>query len=65
MDINIWKQEGNQTFNRFGEEIIECTLCGGRTTMKGTRRCDSCYELESRIQRNPDLARKILAQITA
>ena len=40
--------------------IISCELCEAPTTMTGTKRCDSCWELETRIESNPTLARKIL-----
>ena len=44
-------------------ETVPCGLCGVPTQMKATRRCDWCWELEGRIRRNPDLARKILRTI--
>jgi hypothetical protein len=40
---------------------VPCGLCGTPTLMTGTKRCDACWELESRIQGNPTLAAKILA----
>lgn len=42
---------------------VPCALCGTQTFMTGTRRCDRCYELESRIKRDPDLARQILGAL--
>lgn len=39
---------------------IPCELCGTPTQMTNTKRCDSCWELESRIQRSPKLAAEIL-----
>lgn len=41
-------------------ETVPCGLCGTSTRMTGTKRCDRCWELESRIQGNPELARRIL-----
>jgi hypothetical protein len=40
-----------------------CGICGQPTTMTATKRCDRCWELEHRIEGNPDLARKILAKV--
>jgi hypothetical protein len=39
---------------------VPCGVCGKSTTMTGTKRCDRCWELEGRIKRDPELARKIL-----
>lgn len=44
-------------------EQVKCGLCGTMTSMLGTKRCDSCWELEGRIQRNPQLASKILGSL--
>jgi hypothetical protein len=44
------------------QATVPCELCKDPTTMLGTKRCDRCYELETRIQSNPQLARKILAK---
>ena len=40
-----------------------CELCGDRTSMTGTKRCDRCWELETRIQSAPELARRILDEL--
>lgn len=45
------------------EPTVPCGLCGTPTTMLNTKRCDSCWELETRIQRAPDLAAHILAEM--
>lgn len=37
-----------------------CKWCGKQTRMTGTRQCDSCWELSSRIERDPDMAMRIL-----
>lgn len=39
---------------------VPCGLCGIKTHMLATERCDGCWELETRIKMNPKLARKIL-----
>lgn len=44
------------------KETVPCGLCGKPTMMTGTRRCDGCWELEGRIQRDPALAWRILNQ---
>jgi len=42
------------------EDRIPCKWCGTPTQMLGTKMCDGCWELETRIQSQPDLARRIL-----
>jgi hypothetical protein len=39
---------------------VPCRLCGTPTPMTGTKLCNSCWELETRIQGDPYMARKIL-----
>lgn len=55
------KVEGQIGENEFGQPLVPCGLCDRPTAMTGTRRCDRCWELESRIHGDIDLARKILA----
>lgn len=55
------KVEGQIGSNEFGQPLVPCDLCSRPTAMTGTRRCDRCWELESRIHGDIDLARKILA----
>jgi len=43
-----------------GRDIATCELCGNITQFIGTRRCNDCWELEKRIEQNPELALKIL-----
>lgn len=47
------------------EEVkkIPCRLCGQDTPMLGTKLCDGCWELETRIKLDPELAKKILSQL--
>lgn len=40
--------------------VVSCGICGKPTRMLGTKRCDGCWELETRIHRDPELARQIL-----
>jgi hypothetical protein len=47
------------------DETVPCGICGTATPMLGTKRCDRCWELEKRIHANPELARKILADMEA
>jgi hypothetical protein len=41
-------------------ETVDCRLCGEKTDMLGTRLCDRCWEMDTRIRRWPDIARRIL-----
>jgi len=45
------------------EEITLCTLCEKPTPMLSTKLCNSCWELSSKIENNPILAKKILTQL--
>jgi len=47
------------------EERVPCGLCGRPTRMLITKRCDPCWELETRIHAAPELARRILAALEA
>jgi len=42
---------------------VPCRICGQPTLSHGTKLCDGCWELETRIKSQPDLARKILDSI--
>ena len=42
---------------------VPCTLCGGPTYMLKVKLCIRCWELTTRVQADPDLTRKILAQL--
>lgn len=41
-------------------KAIPCKYCGKPTFMMGTKMCDHCWELERRIESDPDLAYKIV-----
>ena len=45
------------------KRTIPCRLCGQPTEMLGTKLCNRCWELETRITMNPELARKILESL--
>lgn len=40
-----------------------CGICGLATTGLGTRRCDRCWELERRIEADPEIAEWILGRL--
>ncbi|MHC4621367.1 MAG: hypothetical protein ACYTEQ_26800 [Planctomycetota bacterium] len=46
-----------------GQETTACKYCGKPTPMLGTKLCDGCWELETRIKANPELARKIMKDL--
>ena len=49
--------------NEFGEEVIPCRYaptCKNETAMLGTKLCDRCWELETRIKRNLELAQLMI-----
>ena len=48
-----------------GEDYV-CVLCGERKhtgNPRPDRLCDACWELKTRIEGQPELARKVLANI--
>ena len=48
---------------QFGEAQVPCGLCKVPTPNTGTCRCDRCWELEKRVEANPAITLKILANI--
>jgi len=42
---------------------VPCKWCSTATRMTGTRMCDPCWELERRISADPELARRMLAEL--
>ena len=46
-----------------GETKIPCKYCGELTSMTGTKMCDNCWEMESRMSRNIEVAEKILEKL--
>ena len=41
---------------------VPCKYCSTPTPMTGTELCESCWELERRIEMNLELAEKILRE---
>lgn len=41
-------------------ETTPCDICGTPTSMLGTKLCDRCWELKTRITSDPEIARRIL-----
>lgn len=58
---NWWEEHQNADIAR---ETVPCELCGESTRSKGTKRCDRCWELETRIRHNPDIAKKVIERLT-
>lgn len=63
MDVDCIKTIDGKHYNRRDEELIDCRLCHDFTTMLGTKLCDRCWELETRIGDAIELARRIIARI--
>src|SRR5688572_26045010 len=55
-----------RSVEHMNDERIICGICGAydgeqnRRVLAGTLRCDRCWELESRVLGDPELARRIL-----
>jgi hypothetical protein len=49
--------------NSMGDNVVGCRICNAPTRMFGTKLCDRCWELETRIKHDPELARQILADM--
>jgi len=45
------------------DSTIPCTLCAQPTRMLGTKLCDRCWELKTRITHDIDLAKRIIKDI--
>lgn len=45
------------------EETVECKYCKEQTSMVGTKTCDDCWELATRIKRKPTITQKILKEL--
>jgi hypothetical protein len=59
-DVTRTDQDGRK-FNKFGEVVVDCLICSEPTNMAGTRRCDPCWELETRIRNSPARFKKVMA----
>ena len=60
MDIQIVKEREGKKYNKFDQQVIPCVICGDGTTMLGTEQCDRCYELDTRIRQDLDIADRII-----
>ena len=58
--LKISYTKDGKNFNSYGDELVSCRLCFEPTISKGTKLCDSCWELETRISSNLSLAKKII-----
>lgn len=63
MNTKVVINLNGQDVNAFGQPLIDCRRCDGKTTMLGTKLCDGCWELERRIRSQPKIAAKILHEI--
>lgn len=64
MDTEIAVIKSGKYFNSLDQELVDCELCRAqKTTALGTKRCDRCYELESRIRADLNLAKRIIARL--
>lgn len=45
------------------DKTVDCLLCGGETTKIGTKLCDRCWELKTRIEANPTVARLVMRKL--
>jgi len=62
MNTQVAYERDNKKFNKWDQELVHCGLCDILTAMTGTKRCDRCWELEKRIEADPELAKRILAR---
>lgn len=44
-------------------DTCKCKYCGNETKMTGTKLCDRCWELETRIYADLELAKKIIKSV--
>jgi hypothetical protein len=44
--------------------MVNCKWCGTPTSAEFTKECDRCWELNWRIEDNPQVALQMLAQLT-
>ena len=42
---------------------VKCAVCGTKTNNDGTKLCDRCWEVKSKIENNFELATKIMDQL--
>lgn len=46
------------------DKTVKCRICKTPTPMLGSKLCDRCWELETRIKMDPEIARKILRSLS-
>lgn len=46
------------------EKTVDCKWCGTPTLMLGTKMCDRCWELQTRIESNLDLAKRMIEELS-
>jgi hypothetical protein len=63
MDTIVIKEIKGKKYNQYNQEIIPCKICGEGTTALGTGLCDRCWELNTRIRSNFEIAIKIISMI--
>jgi hypothetical protein len=63
MITEIHHSEDGKDYDQFGQELVDCRLCTGKTPMRGTRLCDRCWELDSRVRADPEIAMYILTEL--
>lgn len=60
MDTHIVETKAGKKYNRFGQQVVPCVICGEGTTMTGTEHCDRCHELDIRISCDLDIAERLV-----
>jgi tRNA(Ile2) C34 agmatinyltransferase TiaS len=43
---------------------VPCKYCSNPTRSTGTMQCDRCWEIAERVRRFPELARKVLREMS-
>lgn len=59
----VYQVVDGKSYNRFGQQLIDCRLCDRKTTSLGTKLCDRCWELETRITYDLKLAVKVFKNL--
>lgn len=49
--------------SRANIETVKCRRCGNPTFMTGSKLCDRCWDLETRIRMSPEIAMAIIKDI--
>ena len=65
----VGKQKGWMKVADYGITVpyygitVPCKYCGKKTDMTATKLCNDCWEMHSRMESRPDIAKKILLDI--